>query len=161
MNDITVIVKDLMALSISKSMTISTAESCTGGLISKFLTDKPGSSKFFNSSVIAYSNKAKISILKVNPATIESYGAVSEKTVIEMADGLLKLTGSSVVISVSGVMGTDRKSNADENNEAWICWRNQEKSKTFYTELKGDRGENRLETAKIALLGLYDFIKEI
>ena len=55
MNDIAVIVKDLMALSIQKKITISTAESCTGGLISKYITDQPGSSNFFNSSIIAYS----------------------------------------------------------------------------------------------------------
>ena len=109
MNDITVIVKDLMALSIKKKITVSTAESCTGGLISKYLTDLPGSSNFFNSSIIAYSNKAKIDLLKVNPETIKSKGAVSEDTVKEMALGLLKLTDSSIVIAVSGVMGIDKK----------------------------------------------------
>ena len=109
MNDITVIVKDLMALSIKKKITVSTAESCTGGMISKYLTDLPGSSNFFNSSIIAYSNKAKIDLLKVNPETIKSKGAVSEDTVKEMALGLLKLTDSSIVIAVSGVMGIDKK----------------------------------------------------
>tara|TARA_B100000686_G_scaffold120569_1_gene127589 strand:- start:1324 stop:1809 length:486 start_codon:yes stop_codon:yes gene_type:complete len=161
MNDITAIVKDLMALSIKKKITVSTAESCTGGLISKYLTDLPGSSNFFNSSIIAYSNKAKIDLLKVNPETIKSKGAVSEDTVKEMALGLLKLTDSSIVIAVSGVMGIDKKNKNEENEKVWICWLNQEKSKTFYTELGEDRGKNRLETTKIALLGLYDFIKEI
>ena len=161
MNDITAIVKDLMALSIKKKITVSTAESCTGGMISKYLTDLPGSSNFFNSSIIAYSNKAKIDLLKVNPETIKSKGAVSEDTVKEMALGLLKLTDSSIVIAVSGVMCIDKKNKNEENEKVWICWLNQEKSKTFYTELGEDRGKNRLETTKIALLGLYDFIKEI
>ena len=161
MNDIAVIVKDLMALSIQKKVTISTAESCTGGLISKYITDQPGSSNFFNSSIISYSNESKVSLLHVESRTIEEKGAVSEETVKEMAQGLLQITGSSVVIAVSGVMGADINKSSQENARVWFCWHNLDKFKTFYKGLHGDRRENRLETTKIGLLGLYDFIKEI
>ena len=161
MNDIAVIVKDLMALSIQKKITISTAESCTGGLISKYITDQPGSSNFFNSSIIAYSNESKISLLHVQSKTIEEKGAVSEETVKEMAQGLLQITGSSVVIAVSGVMGADIDQGSQENTRVWFCWYNLDKFKTLYKRLHGDRRENRLETTKTGLLGLYDFIKEI
>ena len=161
MNDIAVIVKDLMALSIQKKVTISTAESCTGGLISKYITDQPGSSNFFNSSIISYSNESKVSLLHVKSRTIEEKGAVSEETVKEMAQGLLQITRSSVVIAVSGVMGADINKSSQENARVWFCWHNLDKFKTFYKGLHGDRRENRLETTKIGLLGLYDFIKEI
>ena len=104
MNDILEVVKDLMNLAIQKNVTVSTAESCTGGLIAKYLTDLSGSSNFFDSSIIVYSNSSKTSLLNVPKMTIDKKGAVSEETVKEMAKGLLKITNSTVVIAVSGIM---------------------------------------------------------
>lgn len=161
MNDILEVVKDLMNLAIQKNVTVSTAESCTGGLIAKYLTDLSGSSNFFDSSIIVYSNSSKTSLLNVPKMTIDKKGAVSEETVKEMAKGLLKITNSTVVIAVSGIMELNSHMLNQKETGVWFCWQSEDVSKTLYSDLKGERIENRVEAAKIGILGLYDFIKEI
>jgi nicotinamide-nucleotide amidase len=97
----------LARLLIEKKLTISTAESCTGGSIGKTLTSLAGSSKYFLGGIISYSNDAKINILKVKNETIENQGAVSEQTVIEMSKGALELLKTDISIAVSGIAGPD------------------------------------------------------
>ena len=87
--------------------TISTAESCTGGLISKAITDAPGSSAYMMGSAVTYSNQAKMKLLGVNPETLEKFGAVSEQTALEMAQGCAKLFGTDCAISTTGIAGPD------------------------------------------------------
>jgi PncC family amidohydrolase len=87
------------------NMTLSTAESCTGGLISGAITSLAGSSQFFEGSVIAYSNNVKINVLGVNESTISTFGAVSSQTVEEMAKGVCSLLITDCSISVSGIAG--------------------------------------------------------
>ena len=84
--------------------TISVAESCTGGMLSKNLTSIGGSSKFFNGSIISYSNDFKNKILNVPKKTIIKYGAVSHETALAMVKGLKK-TNSEILISITGVAG--------------------------------------------------------
>lgn len=88
-----------------KKLTLSTAESCTAGYISKRITDVPGSSNYFVGGIVTYSNRAKEQLLKVRGETLRKYGAVSEKTAKEMAAGALELFGSSLSISVTGIAG--------------------------------------------------------
>ena len=88
---------------IKNKLSLSSAESCTGGLISSYLTDVSGSSEYIFQNFVTYSNDAKIKYLGVNPDTIEKYGAVSEKTAYEMSKGLLKLTDCS--IATTGILG--------------------------------------------------------
>ena len=88
-----------------KIFTISLAESCTGGMISKHLTSIDGSSLFFNGACITYSNKMKKNLLNVQSKTIDKYGAVSHQTALAMVKGLKVLTESEVLISVTGVAG--------------------------------------------------------
>lgn len=78
-------IKDKAGLHARNRM-ISTAESCTGGLLSSYLTSISGSSEYFHSSVVSYSNEAKISILGVKPETLSQFGAVSEQVAVEMAE---------------------------------------------------------------------------
>ncbi len=96
-----------------KGLTISAAESCTGGLFAKTLTDIPGASDIFDRSIVTYSNKAKVEELGVSEKTLEEYGAVSEQTAGEMAAGIAKVSGSDIGISVTGIAGpgggTDEK----------------------------------------------------
>ena len=89
----------------AKKLTISTAESCTGGLIAKLITDVPGSSEVFIGGVVSYSNEMKMKWLGVNPETLKKYGAVSEQTVGEMLNGILRETGSDIAVAVSGIAG--------------------------------------------------------
>ncbi len=88
-----------------KKLTISTAESCTGGLIGDLLTNVPGSSEYYLGGVVAYANETKMMVLGVRPETLRRYGAVSRQTVKEMALGICHLLGSDVGIAVSGIAG--------------------------------------------------------
>lgn len=90
---------------ISKGLTLATAESCTGGLISQMITQIPGSSEIFLGGVCSYSNSLKSNILGVSEETLEKYGAVSEQTALEMARGVRKITGSDIAISSTGIAG--------------------------------------------------------
>lgn len=87
------------------SIKLSTAESCTGGLLSSRLTDIAGSSAYTKENFITYANEAKIEILDVKPETIETYGAVSEECAKEMAEGLYNKTGCDIAISTTGIAG--------------------------------------------------------
>ena len=90
---------------ISKKKTVATAESCTGGLLSKKLTDIPGSSKYIKLNVITYSNEAKKKLLGVPDETLKKYGAVSSQTAALMAKGIKKLSRCNIGISVTGIAG--------------------------------------------------------
>ncbi len=103
------LVKALM----EKHLTVSTAESCTGGLVSQMITKVSGASEVFGFGVCTYANEAKIKLLGVNEKTLEKYGAVSEQTACEMAKGVKALSGSDIAVSLTGIAGpagaTDEK----------------------------------------------------
>ena len=88
-------------------ITVSGAESCTGGLISKFLTDNAGASKYFKYAVTSYSNEAKTKILYVNQEKIKEKGVVSKSIIIGMLDGLEYIYPTNIAYAVSGVAGPD------------------------------------------------------
>ena len=161
MNSILEKVKDLKNIALLKNQLISAAESCTGGLISKYLTDIAGSSSFFESSVVTYSNDSKISLLNVNPKTLSIHGAVSEEVVKEMSLGLLKISTATIAISISGIMGPDSDNTSKKIGSTWLCIMSKSKTKTFFLELSKSRQENREEAAKIAIINLYDFINQL
>lgn len=92
-------------LLLSKNLTISTAESCTGGLIASRLVDYPGVSSVFLEGAVTYSNEAKIDRLKVKKETLENFGAVSEETAREMAEGIAKTAGTDIGLSTTGIAG--------------------------------------------------------
>lgn len=96
-----VVCKKLM----EKGLKLSSAESCTGGMFAAAVTDIPGVSECFERSLVTYSNKAKMDELGVSGETLEKYGAVSSQTAEEMAEGLAKVSGSDVCVSVTGVAG--------------------------------------------------------
>ena len=88
-----------------KNLTIASAESCTGGLFAKLITDIPGSSAVFREGYITYANEAKEKILGVSHTTLEKYGAVSEQTAYEMANGLYKISNSDIYCVFTGIAG--------------------------------------------------------
>jgi len=100
---------------------LATAESCTGGWVAKALTDIAGSSQWFECGYVTYSNEAKVRDLKVAPATLESFGAVSEQTVREMAEGALRVTAASVALALSGIAGPDGGSAEKPVGTVWFC----------------------------------------
>lgn len=101
--------KSLKLVSLLKDLkfTISFAESCTGGLMSKKITDVSGSSSVFMGSIIAYSNEVKVETLNVNKTTLINYGAVSEEVAIEMCKGVNNNFKTDVSISTTGIAGPD------------------------------------------------------
>ena len=97
--------KHLTELLVSKNLTISVAESCTGGSLSSSLTSISGASLYFNCGFITYSNQSKIDMLGVNPESIEMYGAVSEKVAHEMVIGAGQRSHSDLAVSITGIAG--------------------------------------------------------
>lgn len=91
----------------SRNITIAAAESCTGGLFGAALTDVPGISAVFDRSLVTYSNQAKMDELGVKAETLEKYGAVSEQTAVEMAEGVRLKAGTDIGVSVTGIAGPD------------------------------------------------------
>ena len=108
-------------LLLSKNLTISTAESCTGGKIASLITSVPGSSAWFKGSVVAYDNSVKSGLLGVDPGTIRRYGAVSEETAREMAEGMLRLVKTDYAIAVTGIAGPDGGTPEKPVGTVWIA----------------------------------------
>ena len=101
------LVSNLAQKLIEKNLTISGAESCTGGMIISELVGFPGISAVLNESYVTYSDEAKIRILGVSPKTLKQYGAVSSECVKEMAEGLKRISGANICFAVSGIAGPD------------------------------------------------------
>jgi len=106
---------------IENNITLSSAESCTGGLFAQTMTEVPGISAVFDRGFITYSNKAKLEELGVSAETLEKHGAVSEETAIEMAEGLKKVTGTRLCISVTGIAGPDGGTEEKPVGLVYIC----------------------------------------
>jgi nicotinamide-nucleotide amidase len=97
------------------------AESCTGGMLSSMIVDIPGSSAVLDMSVISYSNESKIETLHVKKETLDTYGAVSEETVIEMAEGLLDISRACITVAISGIAGPDGGSDDKPVGLIYVC----------------------------------------
>ncbi len=97
--------KQTVELLKSKKLKLATAESCTGGLIAKRITDVSGSSEVFEGGVVCYSNRFKENVLGVSPETLKKYGAVSQETAREMVRGVLSLTKADIAVAVTGIAG--------------------------------------------------------
>jgi len=105
----------------AQKQTLSVAESCTGGLLAKVLTDIPGSSNYFLGGVVAYSNEIKRQLLDVQAETLTDYGAVSEQTATEMATGVMMRFSSTIALSVTGIAGPDGGTLDKPVGTVYIC----------------------------------------
>lgn len=112
----------LAAEFVKRGITISTAESCTGGMLAAAITEMPGSSTWFEYGVVSYSNIAKQKLLDVPPAIFTEHGAVSKACVIEMAGGALRRSDSGVAVSVSGIAGPDGATSGKPVGTVWVGW---------------------------------------
>ena len=153
--------KDIQNIAKKKKLIISTAESCWGGLIAKYLTDNEGASSIYDSSFITYSNESKILLLGVKKETIEKHGAVSEEVVIEMCTGMLIRNKANLGISISGIMGPSSDDTYKKIGSIWTCFKYKDQTKTDHHQLNGNRLENREEAAKNVILNLYEFINQL
>ena len=150
---------ELQNLLRANKQTITTAESCTGGLVASMITKISGSSDIFNGSIITYSNKIKNQELNVKNETLENYGAVSCEVVNEMLDGVIKKFDANFAIAISGIAGPNGATNnkpvgtvviglSDSNNHKIV---------TIYNFI-GSREEVQIQAAKVALKEISKFI---
>lgn len=102
--------------------TLATAESCTGGLLAKTITDIPGSSAYYTGGVITYSNASKIKLLKVDENTLGHHGAVSEPVALMMAQGVRTLFGSAIGVGITGIAGPGGGSPEKPVGMVYIAW---------------------------------------
>jgi nicotinamide-nucleotide amidase len=151
--------QELVLILKEKNLTISTAESCTGGLIAKKLTDIPGSSAVFKGSIIAYSNEIKENFLDVSPATLKQYGAVSENTAAEMASGIQKKFITDISVSTTGIAGPDGGSDIKPVGTVCFGFRINESQHTFTRIIKGNRDRVRTFSSLYAINFLRDYLK--
>ena len=138
-----------------KPLTISTAESCTGGMIASKLIEVPGISENFIESIVSYSNEAKIKRLKVKKETLEKYGAVSEEVAREMLEGLKTDIG----ISTTGIAGPGGGTKDKPVGLVYIGIKVKDEVKVFKRELKGDRNKIRQRAMMHALYNLLKILK--
>ena len=143
---------------INKNKSISTAESCTGGYISHLLTAVPGSSAYFEGAIVAYSYDFKENLLQVKQETLNTVGAVSEETVLEMLTGLLDRTGTDYGIAVSGIAGPGGGAPDKPVGTVWIAVGSNDKMTARCFQLTTQRDYNIKISAHIALNMLRNFI---
>lgn len=124
---------------LDNKLTITTAESCTGGLIASQITALAGSSQIFEAGYVTYSNKMKTKMLSVPPTTLESYGAVSKETVIAMAQGALEHSNADIAIAVSGIAGPTGGTKEKPTGTVWIAWGDATIINTQHFIIKGNR----------------------
>jgi len=134
-----------------RGLTIATAESCTGGLLSKRLTDVPGASKVFMGGVVAYSAQSKTALLGVDPELIEKKGAVSREVALVMADGVRIRLGADIGIGITGIAGPDSDSSGLPRGTAFIALTTKDSSFCKSPHLYHDRSRIRTTGSSQAL----------
>jgi nicotinamide-nucleotide amidase len=127
---------------VSSGLTLSAAESCTGGMISSMFTSVPGSSEYYLGSVTSYANSVKTGILGVDPEIIDKFGAVSSECVAAMAQGVRRITGSDYSVATSGIAGPGGGSEVKPVGTVWIGVSSQYGTETYKMVFKGDRKRN-------------------
>jgi len=132
-------------------LTLSTAESCTGGFMAHLITSVPGSSDYFLGTVVSYSNEVKIDQLGVRQETLEQHGAVSEETAKEMAEGVRKKLKTSIGLATTGIAGPDGGTDEKPVGTVWIAFANGEKTIARKLKLTTERVLNIKLTASICL----------
>ena len=146
----------VVELLIDKKYTITTVESCSGGLLAGRIINCPGASGCFNEGYITYSNKAKEKLVAVNRETLEKYGAVSEEVAYEMAVGGAKAGNANVALSVTGIAGPGGGSESKPVGLVYIGCSINDKVKVIRCMFDGDRETIRNKTVNRALELLYE-----
>jgi PncC family amidohydrolase len=141
-----------------RGLSLSTAESCTGGLIGHLLTNVPGSSDYYLGGVVAYANDAKMRLLYLPPGLLAQYGAVSRETVLEMARGIRQFLGADLGLSVSGVAGPGGGTVEKPVGTVWVGLASPEGAWARLYHFSGNRQQNKTFSAEAALNLLSDYL---
>lgn len=142
-----------------KKLTVSTAESCTGGSIAARLTSIAGSSEYFNGGIVAYSNEVKMNILHVSRETLEKHGAVSEETVVEMVKGAMKALKTDCAVATSGIAGPGGGTPEKPVGTVWIAAGYKNEIRTYRQESDHGRAGNIEQASNNALMLLQNLLK--
>lgn len=155
-------VRTVAKILLDNSLTISTAESCTGGLVSSRLTDIAGSSAFIKENYVTYANEAKMKLLGVSEETLKKYGAVSEQCVQEMVEGLIKSTGNDIALATTGIAGPGGATEGKKVGLMYVAIKNKNMTLIKKVELnpKIDRKSMKFLFSQKALELLIDFLKK-
>ncbi|MEJ2696834.1 MAG: CinA family protein [Candidatus Sulfobium sp.] len=149
-SDLLTAVKKVAARLTENDLRLSIAESCTGGFISNAITNLPGSSKFYEMSVVSYSARAKRSVLGISSSLLKKHGTVSEETAVAMARSARELGGSEVALSVTGVAGPETVEDR-EVGLVYMAVAIEDLVKSKGVKLTGDREEIKLAASLDAL----------
>lgn len=144
---------------IEKNKTIATAESCTGGMIAARITSEAGASACFPMGVVTYSNESKMQLLGVKEQTLKEHGAVSYQTALEMSEGIRKLSGADIGLSVTGIAGPGGGTAQKPVGLVYLslCAENRHEYKELH--LDGDRDSIRTQTVEIALEMIQTYLE--
>jgi len=143
-----------------KKFTISTAESCTSGLLAYRLTNIPGSSQYFLGGINTYSNEAKINFLGVSEEVIKKYGAVSKECAEQMADICREKFSSNIAIAITGIAGPDGGTAEKPIGLVYVAINNNNNTQAFKFNFSGSREIVRARAAQAALFELYKLLKK-
>lgn len=162
-NSMQEIARNVVKNAINCEVNLSVAESCTGGLISKLITDIPGSSNCFSHGIVTYSDDTKTKLLGINTEDLLRFGAVSEFTAKKMAERVASINNSDFSLAVTGIAGPTGGTVEKPVGTVWIAWGVKIQDKfVLESELfvfSGDRNEIRNQSAIKALLGINERIK--
>lgn len=144
---------------VEQKLTLSVAESCTGGLITHRLTNVPGSSNYLLGGVVAYSYDAKERVLGVRHDTLYEHGAVSQETALEMARGVRRLLGSDVALAVTGIAGPSGGTPEKPVGLVYIALSARDFERCERYVWSGDRLQNKQQSSEAALKLLREYLE--
>ncbi|HSH47939.1 MAG TPA: CinA family protein [Halomonas sp.] len=133
---------------------VTCAESCTGGGVASAITAIAGSSSWFETGYVTYSNAAKVRLLGVPAALVEAHGAVSREVVLAMVEGACRDSGADLGVAISGVAGPDGGSEAKPVGTVWFAWGAPGDMTAERVQLPGNRAAVREQAVRVALAGL-------
>ena len=151
--------EELVTLLKEKRYTVTTAESCTGGLVSGTIVNTAGASDVLNEAYITYSNQAKEKLLGVSHETLEKYGAVSAQTAKEMAEGAAKAAGANMGLSTTGIAGPGGGTKEKPVGLVYVGCSLNQKTETIECRFSGDRQENRRQAVERVLSLAIEMLK--
>ena len=143
--------KNILSTCRQNGLWITTAESCTGGLLAALLTETAGASGMFERGFVTYSNEAKMQLLGVEKPLLEKYGAVSSQVAQAMAEGALEHSASDIAMAITGVAGPDGGSKAKPVGLVFIAVASKEKIQVSENLFSGNRRDIRLQAVAKAL----------
>ena len=149
-----VLAERLRLACLARGLTVTTAESCSGGLVAATITEVPGSSAYFRGAIVSYANEVKVGVLDVPLAMLEAHGAVSAQVARAMAEGCRSRLGSSLAVSVTGIAGPDGGSEAKPVGLTYVGLASSQPTEVRRFVFPGDRAAVRSAAATEALAWL-------